>query len=200
MIPVDAGLILLPIARAAIATALGRHCAVNEDALWLRDPGACFVTLTQAGQLRGCIGSLEARRSLLDDVKENAGAAAFHDPRFAPLSDSELDQTDLEVSVLSPTQTLRFVSENDALDQLRPGVDGILLEYGQHRGTFLPQVWEQLPDRAEFLAHLKRKAGLPIDFWDDHINLKRYTVHKWTETHRPALDSGSSEPGRPPVR
>lgn len=200
MVPSDAGLVLLPIARATIATALGQRCAANEDAPWLRDPGACFVTLTQAGQLRGCIGSLEARRSLLEDVKANALAAAFHDPRFAPLSASELDRTDLEVSVLSPMQTLRFVSESDALQQLRPGIDGVLLEYGHHRGTFLPQVWDQLPDRTEFFAHLKRKAGLAIDFWDDGITLKRYTVHKWAETRRAFMDSDGAEPGDHPAQ
>lgn len=199
MVPIEAGLVLLPIARAAIASALGQHRVANEDAVWLKEPGACFVTLTQNGQLRGCIGSLEARRSLLEDVKANALAAAFHDPRFAPLSESELDLTDLEVSVLSPTQALRFVSESNALQQLRPGIDGVLLEYGHHRGTFLPQVWDQLPDRAEFLAHLKRKAGLAIDFWDDEITLKRYTVHKWAETRRAFMDGGSAEPSDHPA-
>ena len=180
-LPTDAGTCLLPIARASIASALGRTASAPDDADWLQEPAACFVTLTQAGQLRGCIGSLEARRPLLADVQANAVAAALHDPRFSPLSASELDATQVEVSVLSTMQALRFTSEPDALAQLRPHVDGIVLACGGRRGTFLPQVWEQLPDRAIFLAHLKRKAGLPIDFWSDDIRLYRYTVSKWSE-------------------
>lgn len=181
MLPHDAGATLLPIARASIASALGRSTEAEEVAIWLKDPGACFVTLTRCGQLRGCIGSLEARRSLVADVKANAMAAALHDPRFAPLSLVELDETLIEVSVLSPTQPMAFASEADALAQLQPGVDGIVLTCGQRRSTFLPQVWEQLPNRVQFLAQLKRKAGLDADFWSDDVRLQRYTVHKWSE-------------------
>ncbi len=182
MIPNDAGAVLLPIARAFIALALQRPASANEKAAWLAEPAACFVTLMYGGQLRGCMGSLEARRSLLADVKANAVAAAFHDPRFPPLSARELDDTDIEVSVLSPAQPLDFSSEADALVQLRPGVDGIVLTHGHARSTFLPQVWAQLPDRQEFLAQLKRKAGLSGDFWSDAIRLQRYTVQKWSES------------------
>ena len=172
---------LLSIARAAIATALGHPLTDAEEGTWLQEPGACFVTLTQHRQLRGCIGSLEARRSLLADVKSNAVAAALHDPRFAPLTLAELDTTDLEVSVLSATQPLQFLSEADALSQLRPGVDGVIFEFGHHRSTFLPQVWDQLPSPPVFMAHLKHKAGLASDFWDKGVQLQRYTVCKWRE-------------------
>lgn len=181
MLPTDAGATLLPIARATIADALGRTQFAPEDAPWLQGPGACFVTLNQRGVLRGCIGTLEVRRSLLEDVKANALAAAFHDPRFSPLTAQELDVTSMEVSVLSPVQTMAFCSEADALSQLRPGIDGVVFAFGHHRSTFLPQVWEQLPDPKTFMAHLKRKAGLAADFWADGITLQRYTVTQWIE-------------------
>ena len=177
-----AGQILLPIARAAIARELGQSSAASEDAQWLRAPGATFVTLKQRGQLRGCIGTLEAHRPLLDDVKANAIAAAFRDPRFRPLSLQELEDTRVEVSLLSAQEPIVFTSEADALAQLRPEVDGVVFEYGYHRSTFLPQVWEELADPAEFMAHLKHKAGLPPDFWDPGVKLARYTVAKWAES------------------
>lgn len=179
--PMDAGDTLLPIARAAIATALGQPGAAHEHAAWLQDPAASFVTLTSERQLRGCIGSLEARRSLIEDVKANALAAAFHDPRFLPLTVTELVSTRLEVSVLSPMQAMTFQAETHALAQLRPGVDGVVFQYGRYRSTFLPQVWEQLPDVHQFMAHLKQKAGLPPDFWHASVQLQRYSVRKWQE-------------------
>ncbi|MDO8286219.1 MAG: AmmeMemoRadiSam system protein A [Rhodoferax sp.] len=181
MLPIDAGATLLPIARASIAGALGLHMVAQMDAPWLQEPGASFVTLTQNGGLRGCIGTLEVRQTLLADVQNNALAAAFHDPRFAPLTAQELEATDIEVSVLSALLPLQFGSEADALSQLRPGTDGVVFTFGHHRSTFLPQVWEQLPDPKTFMAHLKRKAGLAPDFWADGITLQRYTVTKWTE-------------------
>ena len=152
-----------------------------EDAPWLQEPGACFVTLTQQRQLRGCIGSLEARRSLLVDVKGNAVAAALHDPRFTPLKLGELAVAEIEVSLLSPLQPMHFDSEADALAQLRPGIDGLVFEYGRHRSTFLPQVWEQLPSAKEFMSHLKHKAGLTSDFWAKEVRLQRYSVSQWHE-------------------
>ena len=175
------GQVLLPIARAAISTALKQPMAAPEDAPWLQQNGACFVTLTQQGQLRGCIGSLEARRSLLADVKANALAAALQDPRFAPLRLTELARTRVEVSLLSPMQAMQFDGQADALAQLRPGIDGVVFQFGQRRSTFLPQVWEQLPSVTEFMAHLKLKAGLPADFWAQGVLLQRYTVDKWQE-------------------
>lgn len=177
----ETGPVLLALARAAIARELGQHHPAEDGAPWLRAPGACFVTLSQRGALRGCIGTLQAHRSLLQDVRANAVAAALRDPRFAPLRAPELAQTTVEVSLLSPLQTMTFASEADALAQLRPGVDGLVFAYGARRSTFLPQVWAQLPEPADFLAHLKRKAGLPPDFWHAALRLQRYTVTKWTE-------------------
>lgn len=174
--------VLLPIARASIARALGRSHEAQESAPWLQELGASFVTLTQQGQLRGCIGSLQAHRSLLADVKANAVAAALHDPRFAPLMAQELEYTEIEISLLSSMQAMRFSGEAEALAQLRPGVDGVVLEFAHYRSTFLPQVWEQLPGVAEFMAHLKRKAGLPAQFWAAEVKLHRYTVSKYKES------------------
>jgi len=181
----EAGQILLVIARAAIARELGASgpgaAAGLEHADWLREQGATFVTLKQAERLRGCIGSLKARRPLIDDITANALAAAFRDPRFPPLARDELDRTRVEVSLLSAMEPMAVEDERDALAQLRPGIDGLVLEYGYHQSTFLPQVWEELPEPAEFLATLKQKAGLPPDFWDRDAKLARYTVSKWSE-------------------
>lgn len=177
----ERGETLLKVARDAIARHLGEPGVSHDIKHWMHEPGACFVTLTQGGELRGCIGSLEAHRSLMQDVRANAIAAAVHDPRFSPLSARELAHTRIEVSLLSRTEDMLFSSEQDALSRLRPGVDGIVLEYGQARGTFLPQVWESLPKPADFMAHLKRKAGLPASFWHEDIRLSRYTVTKWKE-------------------
>ncbi|SDH93242.1 AmmeMemoRadiSam system protein A [Propionivibrio dicarboxylicus] len=146
-----------------------------------RQRAATFVTLTQHGDLRGCIGSLEAHRPLAEDVSENALAAAFRDPRFAPLRAEEFEHTHVEVSLLTPATPLQFSDEDDALRQLQPGRDGIVLQHGRRRATFLPQVWESLPAPDLFLRQLKRKAGLPEDFWDSDIALFRYHVRKWKE-------------------
>ena len=122
------------------------------------------------------------RKALGLDVMENAVAAAFRDPRFMPLTRAEFDEIRVEVSLLSPAEAMVVASEEHALVSLRPGIDGVVFEYGHYRSTFLPQVWEQLPEPAEFLAHLKRKAGLPVDFWADQVRLSRYTVSKWKES------------------
>lgn len=180
----EQGKVLLKIARAAISRALGIPVEADESASWLADKGACFVTLTQYGELRGCIGTLQAYRSLLEDVKGNAVSAALRDPRFAPLSVQELDSTEIEISLLSPTQKIEFKNEADALAQLRPGIDGVVFEFGSHRSTFLPQVWEQLSQPKQFMAQLKRKAGLSDDFWAADVSLSRYTVTKWHEEKR----------------
>ena len=178
----EQGRVLLPIARAAISTALGLVHRADEDASWLKEEGACFVTLTQSQQLRGCIGTLEAHRPLLADVKANAQAAAMRDPRFSPLTAAELDRTEIEVSVLSAMQALQFTDETEALAQLQPGVHGVVFEFGRHRSTFLPQVWEQLPSVVEFMTHLKYKAGLSANFWAEEVKLSCYTVSKWKES------------------
>ena len=177
----DRGQTLLAIARGAIATQLGVPSPPFDETEWLDEPGATFVTLTCTGALRGCIGSIEAERPLRVDVENNALAAAFSDPRFPPLSKREYREIAVEVSLLSPMQPVTVDSEIHALTLLRPGIDGVLLEYGRRRGTFLPQVWDQLPEPHAFLAHLKQKAGLPADFWSAEIQLSRYTVTKWRE-------------------
>ncbi len=175
------GNILLPIARAAIANALNLPLQADERAPWLAEHRACFVTLTQGGELRGCIGTLEAHRSLLDDVKSNAVAAALRDPRFLPLGADELGHTRIEVSLLSAPEPMSFTGEAGALAQLRPGVDGVIFQYGAYRSTFLPQVWEQLAEPHDFMARLKHKAGLPGHFWAEGVKLSRYTVEKLKE-------------------
>lgn len=177
----DLGRALLVRARNAIAAELGLAQQPEPGHPDLAAPAATFVTLTQDGQLRGCIGSLEAHRPLERDVRANAVAAALRDPRFPPLTAAELPRTRVEVSLLTAPQAMAVASEADALRQLRPGVDGIILSSGMHRATFLPQVWEQLPDPRTFLAHLKQKAGLPPDWWSDEARLQRYEVRKWKE-------------------
>jgi hypothetical protein len=178
----EKGATLLELARSEIASKLWEGAAKSFKAGWLQQPGASFVTLTRQGELRGCIGSLEAHRPLEMDVRANALGAAFRDPRFAPLSRSEFDAVRVEVSLLSPSEPLEVADEAAALAALRPHVDGVVFEYGHLRSTFLPQVWEQLPDPDQFLAYLKRKAGLPMDFWAEQVRLSRYTVTKWKET------------------
>ncbi len=180
-LPQEAGDFLLPLARAAIAEQLGTTHAADDAAAWLREIGASFVTLTRQDQLRGCIGTLEAHRPLLLDVKANAIAAAFRDPRFKPLERHEFKSIRVEVSVLSAIESVAFSDEEDALAQLRPAVDGVIFEYGYHRSTFLPQVWEDFDDPRVFLGNLKYKAGLPPDFWDPAVKLSRYMVSKWSE-------------------
>lgn len=177
----DKGRLLTAVARGAIAKAFGLPAQRPALPEWLFQPGATFVTLTQEGQLRGCIGTLEAHRSLAEDLEHNALAAAFEDSRFPPLVEEELDRTRVEVSILSKPEPMRFKDEADALAQLRPGVDGVILEAGWHRATFLPQVWEQLPDPAKFMIHLKHKAGLASDYWSEDLHLSRYTVEKFKE-------------------
>jgi AmmeMemoRadiSam system protein B/AmmeMemoRadiSam system protein A len=177
----ERGEILLAAARNAIGGRFGAASFTPDIQPWMSEPGASFVTLTLDGDLRGCIGSLEAHRPLLEDVQKNAIAAAFRDPRFAPLSNKEFAHIRVEVSELSAAEPLVFESESHALSLLRPHVDGLILEYGPHRSTFLPQVWETLTKPAHFLQQLKRKAGLPADFWHDELRLSRYAVTKWKE-------------------
>jgi len=173
--------VLLPLARAAIASELGIARHAHDDPPWLKQQGACFITVTESGKLRGCIGTLRPHRALADDVRGNAVAAAFRDPRFKPLTVAEFGAISLEISVLSALQSLAFSDEEDVLKQLRAGIDGVVFEYGHHSSTFLPQVWESFKEPREFLAQLKYKAGLPPDFWDREVRLARYTVAKWRE-------------------
>lgn len=180
----ELGTTLLRIARGAIAARLGTgELARDEDP---RDPrldrhGATFVTLTRQRALRGCIGTLDAHRPLREDVLYNACAAAFGDPRFPPVTAHEFPALRVEVSLLSEPEPLAFRSEAEALAQLRPGVDGVILMFGRNRATFLPQVWESLPEVEDFMGQLKRKAGLPADFWHPDFTLARYQAQKWKE-------------------
>ena len=179
------GNIVLRIARAAIAQALHVHFeSIDSEANqpWLLQPGASFVTLLQHGQLRGCIGSLQPDLPLLEDIRKNAVSAALHDSRFLPLTQREFSSIAIEVSVLSDLDRIDFRDEADAIAQMRPGMDGIVLEYENCRSTFLPKVWDSIPDPQQFLENLKIKAQLPGDFWAAGIRLFRYTVNSWHET------------------
>jgi AmmeMemoRadiSam system protein B/AmmeMemoRadiSam system protein A len=179
----DVGLALLAIARAAIGHVLGVHAEAprTDIAPWLARPGATFVTLMQDGKLRGCIGSLAPTRSIGVDVAENAVAAALRDPRFAPLTGADWPRCQVEVSVLSSPKPLRFADEAELLAQLRPGEDGVILEHEGKRGSFLPQVWEGLPEKGAFLGELMRKAGIPADTRLARCKIWRYRVIKWTQ-------------------
>jgi AmmeMemoRadiSam system protein A len=171
---------LLQIARDAILRHMEKreHPPIQGD----REPEslmqerASFVTLSIEGQLRGCIGMLKACRPLIEDVAENARAAAFDDPRFPALQPEEFDQLEIHISVLSLPEELHFGSEAELLTQIRQGVDGLILRDGFHSGTFLPSVWAELPEKEQFLSHLKMKAGLPVDFWSDELRVFRYTA------------------------
>ena len=175
----ERGATLLDIARAAVERPGENGIEAGWAEAWLRQPGASFVTLHMDGELRGCIGSIEAHRPLGEDVVRNARAAAYRDPRFPAVTPAEIPRLQVEVSVLSPREPLAARSETEALAQIRPGIDGICLDYGELRSTFLPQVWESLPEPGEFLAELKRKAGLPRTFWHPDLRLSRYTVDKF---------------------
>ena len=140
----------------------------------LRQPRASFVTLKRFGQLRGCIGSLTARRALVLDVTENAFAAAYRDPRFPPVTAAEIPDLQISLSLLTEPRPMEFESESDLIRQLRPGEDGLVLIDGPNRGTFLPSVWESLPDARDFVHELKRKAGLPRDYWSPTLSVERY--------------------------
>ncbi|MGB0747710.1 MAG: AmmeMemoRadiSam system protein B, partial [Magnetospiraceae bacterium] len=172
------GALLLKLAAASIRNGLlaGQPLSVvaadfHPD---LQEKGACFVTLTKAGALRGCIGSPQGRRPLIEDLAENAYAAAFGDPRFPSVTSEELADLHLHLSVLSPAAPLAIASEADLLQQLRPGKDGLIIADGAQRALFLPSVWEQLPDSKTFLAHLKRKAGMAADHWSKHFKASRF--------------------------
>jgi len=183
VVPDDAGDVLLSAARTAIAQTLGTTAAhAGTPPAWALEPGASFVTLTKNGRLRGCTGSIAAQRPLLEDVRANAVAAATRDPRFAAMTPDKLPAVAIEVSVLSAPRPLRVSSLREAYAALRPGVDGVILETGVcHRTTFLPQMWQDLPDPAQFLGHLWLKAGLAPGLWHEGTTLQTYTVRAWHE-------------------
>ena len=139
-------------------------------------PRATFVTLEKKGKLRGCIGSLEAYRPLVEDVIHNSFAAAFSDPRFPPVTLAELQQLDIQISILNPAEEINCQTEQALYNQLRPGKEGLIIEEGPHRATFLPSVWESLPQPEYFVKQLKLKAGLPENYWSDSIRCYRYTT------------------------
>ena len=172
---------LLRVAASAIEHELEHRGPLEIDlsryAPELQAAGASFVTLrADDGELLGCIGTMQAREPLVANVAKNAVAAAFQDPRFASNHLTSLGGVDIHISVLSPLEPVQVASEAELLACVRPGIDGLLIEDGVFRGTFLPAVWENLPDPVEFLAHLKDKAGLPIDYWSRTMKVYRYTA------------------------
>jgi len=173
---------MLDVAAASIRNGLkvGRSVQPNLQTFPtdLQKTGACFVTLKKAGQLRGCIGSPQAYRPLAQDVAENAFSAAFKDPRFKTLTAAETGDLVLSISVLSPATAMTFTDEADLLSQLRPGIDGLIIEDGNRRALFLPSVWEQLPDAATFVDHLKRKAGMAPNHWSETFAAKRFIAEE----------------------
>ena len=178
--------ILLKLARQTIQlTAAGERLprldleAYSED---LRREGASFVTLTIGEQLCGCIGALEAYQPLVLDVQEHAAAAASEDYRFRPVRPEEVPLLEIEISRLTPTQALLYTDAQDLIDQLRPGLDGVLIRDGGRRATFLPQVWEKLPDPQDFLSHLCSKMGAPSDYWRTRkMDVYTYQVEEFKE-------------------
>ncbi len=182
----EEGEFLVRLARRTIEKALEHppsHSSEPPISERLQEPGATFVTLsTRAGALRGCIGSLIARRPLIEDVRANALAAAFEDPRFPPLTGSELSDIVVEVSVLTEPVPLTYDGPQDLVSKLHPGTDGVIIERGWHRATFLPQVWDQLPRPEEFMSHLCYKAGLSAKAWrEGDLKVSTYHVQKFEE-------------------
>jgi AmmeMemoRadiSam system protein A len=181
---------LLAIARASIARALGRSGPAEPDEPRLHEHGATFVTLTHArtGELQGCIGSLQPRRPLASDVRANAVAAAFLDPRTAPLTDEGYDDVVVEVSLLGPMEDVSFAGEEDLVRRMRQD-EGYVLSCGPRRGVLLPQVWERIAAASDsgedaartFLRHLKDKAGLPPGFWADDVRVQRFRLLHWSD-------------------
>jgi AmmeMemoRadiSam system protein A len=190
---------LLSIAAAAIAHGLDRGepppLRLAEYPDELQRPGASFVTLlTRGHELRGCIGSLEPRRALAQDLAANAYAAAFSDPRFTPLAEFEVEWLCLEIAVLNPLQALPCGSRRELLAQLRPQMDGLVLEAGAgRRATFLPTVWEALPEPEDFLRELWRKAGLAPGYWSESLCFSRYTTRVIQGTYADAR-AGVAQP------
>lgn len=170
--------ILLKIAKDSIAYGLeyGKALAVNakDYPTELQVIRATFVTLEINHHLRGCVGMLEAMRPLIVDIAENAFLAAFNDYRFPPVSEDEYSFLDIHLSILSPAERLSFKSEEDLIHQLQPHVDGLILQEGALRGTFLPSVWDSLPEPQQFLQHLKLKTGLPRHYWSNTLRVYRY--------------------------
>jgi AmmeMemoRadiSam system protein A len=173
--------LILAIARAAVAERLGAASRQPPARPWLAVHAATFVTIRDGEGLHGCIGTVEPRRKLVDDLSHNAVMAAFEDPRSRALRRDELERVRFSVAILGPRSPVSFTDEADARARLRPRVDGLILSWHGYRGLFLPKVWEALPDPAAFLANLKRKAGLALDFWRHDIVLERFEVLEFDE-------------------
>jgi AmmeMemoRadiSam system protein A len=181
--------VMLQIARAAIGEELTGKKELTEEVKEklkaaypeLAKPGAVFVTINERSSLRGCIGSLIPHRPLLDDLIDNAKAAAFGDPRFAPLRSEEFDLITIEISLLSEPKPLPYTDVHDLRKKICPRIDGVVLKLGDRQATFLPQVWEELPDFDQFFAHLCAKAGLPPNCLEYHPEIYIYQVEKWSE-------------------
>jgi AmmeMemoRadiSam system protein A len=180
------GVELLRLARASIEYGLvhERPLPVAYTALprALAETAATFTTLRFAGRLRGCCATLEAVRPLAEDVAHSAFRAAFRDVRFEPVRQHELESVSLEVSVLSPLEPIPFSGEADLLRRLTPGVDGLVIIAEGRRATFLPKVWEMLPDPQQFLVALKSKCGLPEKYWSERLEFQRYRTTSYTES------------------
>tara|TARA_R110001606_G_scaffold399222_1_gene582323 strand:- start:56496 stop:57047 length:552 start_codon:yes stop_codon:yes gene_type:complete len=174
---------LTELAKKSIAYGLKYGCPLPLDNSALAEeltvPRATFVTLQKHGQLRGCIGMLEARKSLAEDITYNSYAAAFSDTRFPPLTKDELADLSIHISILSPPELIHCQSEVELLKQLRPNIDGLILDDGIHRATFLPSVWESLPEPTDFVHHLKIKAGLEEHSWPSELRTYRYTTENF---------------------
>jgi len=176
---------LLQIARDSVSHGILQGVALPVDAPQLppalKAVRASFVTLKKNSELRGCVGMIEPVRELARDISENAFAAAFRDPRFSPVTEPEMHVLQINISILSPMQPIDYRDEAELLQILEPGIDGVLLDDGQHRATFLPKVWENLPDRSNFLRELKLKAGLAADYWSEKIKVFRYYTENFSE-------------------
>ena len=176
--------VLLGVASKSIENGLatGKSATINaaDYPKQLQQKRACFITLKLNDALRGCIGHLEAIQPLVADVAENAYSAAFRDPRFPPIEIKEIEDLAIHISVLTPAKPIVFTSETNLIEIIRPGIDGLILEEGLNRGTFLPSVWDALPEPRDFLNHLKQKAGLPMDYWSDAIKIFRYETESFS--------------------
>ncbi len=174
---------LLELAKASIKHGLqtGKPLKINltDYPVEVREHRATFVTLHLKKQLRGCIGMLEAIRPLVEDIYENAFSAAFKDSRFPPLTHQEFKELEIHLSILTPAEHISFSSEQDLLDQLQHGIDGLILQEGYYKATFLPSVWESIPNPEQFLKNLKQKAGLPPDYWSNSIRFYRYRTESF---------------------
>ena len=183
MIPVELREQLTRLAFQSISHGLEHQCAlpvaVDDWPMEMHESRASFVTLYKHDELRGCVGGLVATLPLVQDVSEHAYATAFKDPRFDPVTRVELDALHIHLSVLSSPEPVICGSESELLEMITPGLDGLVLKEGHRQGTFLPAVWEKLPDPRQFLVQLKQKAGLAPDYWSDTLSIERYTTESW---------------------